>query len=79
MAGQANQKPGTKPLAGGARIKSGKNSLSSNIFNLIMEYRDSKIYKWINLHPEVSIAIVGFWGMLIIIMFLWFVIARMVG
>jgi hypothetical protein len=51
---------------------------NSRLFMLIMEYRESKFYQWIKKHPEVAIAIVGLWGMLILIMFLWFVITRVV-
>jgi hypothetical protein len=41
-----------------------------------MEYRETRLYQWINRHPEISIALVGLWGMIIILLFLWFVIFR---
>jgi len=38
-----------------------------------MEYRESRLFQWIKLHPEISIGIVALWGMLIIVFFLWFI------
>ncbi|TAL38032.1 MAG: hypothetical protein EPN93_05055 [Spirochaetes bacterium] len=55
-----------------------KSNSSSRLLYLIMQYRESRFYRWISTHPEVSIAIVGLWGMSIIIMFLWFVVTRVV-
>ncbi len=79
MAETPNQKTSLNKAPSAGRIKPKKKNFSSAIFNIIMEYRDSRVYQWVNRHPEVSIAIVGFWGMLIIIMFLYFVISKMVG
>jgi hypothetical protein len=55
------------------RLASKKANSSTKIFNLIMEYRESRLFQWIKLHPEISIGIVALWGMLIIIFFLWFI------
>lgn len=61
----------------GKNIISHKNKKTSNsVFSIIMEYRETGLYQWINRHPEVSIALVGLWGMAIILFFLWFVIFR---
>jgi hypothetical protein len=55
-----------------------KSNTSSRLLYLIMQYRESRLYRWISTHPEISIAIVGLWGMSILIMFLWFVVTRVV-
>ncbi len=55
------------------RQSSRKSSASSKIFTIIMEYRDSSLFKWIKLHPEISIGIVALWGMFIIVFLIWFI------
>jgi hypothetical protein len=48
-------------------------NMFDKVFNLLIDYKDSRLFKWISTHPEVSLVIVGLWGMLIIVFFLWFV------
>lgn len=55
------------------RRSSKKANASSRVFTIIMEYRESRLFQWIKLHPEISIGIVALWGMLIIVFFLWFI------
>jgi hypothetical protein len=65
------------PADAGKKIISHKNKkISNSVFSIIMEYRETRLYQWINRHPEISIALVGLWGMFIILLFLWFVIFR---
>lgn len=61
------------------RLSPKKANSSTKIFNLIMEYRESRLFQWIKLHPEISIGIVALWGMLIIIFFLWFIFSMVPG
>ncbi len=61
------------------RRSSKKSGASSRIFTIIMEYRESRFFQWIKLHPEVSIGIVALWGMLIIVFFLWFIFSMTPG
>jgi hypothetical protein len=53
-------------------------SFSAKIFNIIMEYRESKLFKWVSGHPEIAMILVAVWGMSIIIVFLWFLFTRVV-
>ncbi len=74
--------PGTNPQENsqpaGGRPNLNKTNSTSRLLYLIMQYRESRLYRWISTHPEISIAIVALWGMSIIILFLWFVITRVV-
>lgn len=51
-------------------------TFSGKIFNIILEYRESKLFKWVSKNPEVAVVIVAIWGMAIIIFFLWFLFSR---
>ncbi len=53
-----------------------KTRLSMRVFNLILEYKESRFFKWVDRHYMLSMLLVALWGMVIIIMFLWFVIAN---
>ncbi len=55
-----------------------KTRLSTRVFNLILEYKESRLFQWVNRHYMLSMLLVALWGMVIIIMFLWFVIANVV-
>ena len=60
------------------RKKYKKKTMFDRIFSIIMLYKDSKLFQWVHNHPGFSMAIVAAWGMLIVILFLFFVITRMV-
>jgi hypothetical protein len=66
------------PMKRRPRVRTNKKTFATALFEIIMEYRDSKIYQWVKRHPEISLAVVGLWGMGIIVLFLWFVITRVV-
>ncbi|MFW5861860.1 MAG: hypothetical protein ACOCWZ_06375 [Spirochaetota bacterium] len=55
-----------------------KKTMFDRIFSIIILYRDSKVFQWVHHHPGLSMALVAAWGMLIIILFILFVITRMV-
>lgn len=69
---QTSEKNGQSGPSPGC-LSSKKSGVSSKVFTIIMEYRDSSLFKWIKLHPEISIGIVALWGMLIIVFLLWFI------
>jgi hypothetical protein len=56
----------------------GKERVSTKVFRLLLEYRDSRFFQWVHRNYVLSMALVALWGMLIIGMFLWFVIANVV-
>lgn len=62
----------------GARKKAPKDSFAFRVFNLILQYKETKTFQWVSRHPEISIGLIGLWGMLIVIFFLWFVFSRIV-
>ncbi len=66
------------PLNKRPKVRSNRKTFSTALFEIIMEYKDSKLYQLVSRHPEISIAVVGVWGMGIIVLFLWFVFTRMV-
>jgi len=47
---------------------------SSKIFNLILRYRESALFRWVNKNYVLSLVIVTLWGMLIVGAFLFMVI-----
>lgn len=51
-------------------------SLSVKIFNLILRYKESKFFVWVNKNYVLSLVIVTMWGMLLVGAFLFFVIAH---
>ncbi len=55
-----------------------KKTMFDRVFSIIILYRDSKLFQWVHHHPGLSMAIVAAWGMLIVILFIIFVITRMV-
>lgn len=75
---QASEKNGRSASAPRRRPK-GKGRSSSKVFNIILEYRESRLFQWIKRHPEISIGIVALWGMLIIVFFLWFIFYMIPG
>lgn len=56
----------------------GKERFSIKVFRFLLEYRDSALFQWVSRNHVLSMAIVALWGMFIIGMFLWFVIANVV-
>ena len=49
-------------------------TLSSKIFKLILKYKESKLFMWVNRNYVLSLVIVTVWGMVIVGAFLFFVI-----
>ena len=49
-----------------------------HVFDIIIQYRNSRVFKWVYDHPGLAMGIVALWGMLIVIMFILFVMIRMV-
>ena len=49
-------------------------SLSMKIFNLLLRYKESKFFLWVNKNYVLSLVIVSVWGMVMLGGFLFFVI-----
>jgi len=56
------------------RIHTGR--FASKVFNLILAYKNSKIFQMINRHQGLAIVLLVLWGMLIMGMFMWFVVSH---
>lgn len=57
------------------RNKQNKSTTFDKIFTIIIQYKDTSLFKWVYNHPGIAMGIVALWGILIIIMFMWFVIS----
>lgn len=49
-------------------------SISIKIFNLILRFKESKLFQWVNRNYVLSLVIVTMWGMVLVGGFLFFVI-----
>ncbi len=52
-----------------------KVKFATRVFNLILKYKDSGFFVWVNRHWVLSMVVVAMWGMVIVGMFLWFVVS----
>ncbi|HON77677.1 MAG TPA: hypothetical protein PK544_04245 [Spirochaetota bacterium] len=75
---ESDNNAGTKVNTSKKPQLKGKEKLSTKIFRLLLEYRDSRLFQWVSKNHVLAMALVALWGMLIIGMFLWFVIANVV-
>jgi hypothetical protein len=50
--------------------------LSYKIINSIMKHKNKKMFEWISNHQNLSMSFIVLWGMLILIIFLWFIFTR---
>ena len=55
-----------------------KHSVTDKIFNYIMKFNNMRIYKWINRHPKISIAILILIAVLILYIFVGFIVKHVV-
>lgn len=51
-----------------------KKTFAMKVFGLILKYKDSAVFQWVNRHHVLSLALVAIWGMLIVGLFLFWVI-----
>ncbi|HPA73872.1 MAG: hypothetical protein KBA61_15485 [Spirochaetes bacterium] len=65
------EKPAMKKARAASRQPS---TVSSKIFKLILKYKESKLFTWVNRNYVLSLVIVTVWGMVIVGAFLFFVI-----
>lgn len=42
---------------------------------LIIQYKETALFKWVYNHPGIAMGLVALWGILIVVMFMWFVIS----
>ncbi len=73
-----NQHQDTARNSSSAGRRSRKKTTFDHVFDIIIQYRNSRLFRWVHNHPGLAMAIVALWGMLIIIMFILFVMIRMV-
>lgn len=52
-----------------------KSTLFDKVFTIIIQYKETSIFKWVYNHPGIAMGLVALWGILIVGMFLWFVIS----
>ena len=58
------------------RKKGLEERFSYKIINSIMKHKNKKIFEWISNHQNLSMFFVVLWGMLILVVFLWFIFTR---
>jgi hypothetical protein len=49
---------------------------SLKIINFIIRYKNSKAFEWIGNHQGLAMSFLVLWGILILIVFLWFIFSR---
>mgnify|MGYP001024865133 CR=1 FL=1 len=52
-----------------------KSTLFDRVFALIIQYKETALFKWVYNHPGIAMSIVALWGIVIIVMFMWFMIS----
>ena len=57
------------------RKRQKKSTAFDKIFAIIIQYKETSLFKWVYNHPGIAMGIVALWGILIVIMFMWFVIS----
>ncbi len=58
--------------------RSEKKTLAMKVFGLILKYKESALFQWVNRNYVLSLVIVTVWGMLIVGIFLFMVIYNIV-
>ena len=53
-----------------------KEKFALRMLRSLMKYKESGFFRWIGNHQGLSMALVGAWGLLILIMFFWFVFTK---
>jgi hypothetical protein len=53
-------------------------TLAAKMFNLIFQYRESKMFVWISNHHTFSLVMVAVWGLVILGFFLWFIFSNII-
>ncbi len=71
--GEKQKVPQAKP-----QLKKREN-ISSKVFNLILKYRETAVFRWVNKNHVLSLVIVTMWGMLIVGAFLFIVIYSVIN
>jgi len=52
-----------------------KSTLFDKVFTLIIQYKETFLFRWVYNHPGIAMGLVALWGILIVVMFMWFVIS----
>lgn len=52
-----------------------KSTLFDKVFTIIIQYKETSLFKWVYNHPGIAMGLVALWGILIVVMFMWFVIS----
>ncbi|MGQ9843485.1 MAG: hypothetical protein ACUVRK_07945 [Spirochaetota bacterium] len=52
-----------------------KSTLFDKVFTLIIQYKETSVFRWVYNHPGLAMGLVALWGILIVVMFMWFVIS----
>lgn len=58
------------------RKKGIEERFSFKIINFILRYKDSKTFAWIGNHHDLAMLFLVLWGILILIIFLWYIFSR---
>lgn len=68
---ESGEKPAVKKTRPGSKQHT---TVSGSIFKLILKYKESRFFQWVNRNYVLSLVIVTMWGMVIVGAFLFFVI-----
>lgn len=52
-----------------------KSTLFDKVFTLIIQYKETSVFRWVYNHPGLAMGLVALWGILIVVMFMWFIIS----
>jgi hypothetical protein len=68
--------PGEPMSANDKKRKTNKKAtLFDKVFTVIIQYKETSLFRWIYNHPGIAMGAVALWGIIIIVMFMWFVIS----
>ncbi len=70
----SNTPEAEKPAAKQRPVRIQKQTLSMNIFNLLLSLKDTRFFQWVNRNYVLSLVLVTVWGMVIVGTFLFYVI-----
>lgn len=54
-----------------------ESTISFRIVKAIMHFKDTKLFQWVRNHQNGALAFVLIWGIIIFIIFFWFIVAHL--
>jgi len=54
-----------------------ENTISFRIVKAIMRFKDTRLFQWVRNHQGGAIGFIILWGIIIFVIFLWFILAHL--